>query len=405
MKTPADLAARWLKQWRLADNREVRLLHADAWPIALGIGRPTAAELTHQIDRVRDHLQRWRAVTIGQVAWEPVNFRSASEPVIVPVSWQLHRPAEWATATGDPSVDAEFARLQRLLHAIDSRFHRLIVRQPFLTEDKRIADVVAAAKVALELTPGCACGRPLRALSVGGIDTKFFERHRTLMTQLLDVLFDGEVDNLGLEGFLGALDDTDHWLLIAPLERGLLPFRQLRVRTKELMDATLPGSRVLVVENESSLYQLPQVSDTVAILGAGLDLGWLEAPGFDGKQLAYWGDLDTWGLQMLATARGYRPQLRALLMTRDIFDAYAALSAVAEPSPAAESPPMALTESESMLYCHMLTLERGRLEQEFLPADQVHHAVETWGGASPPLPGPGADGCTADPTPTPRFAP
>jgi hypothetical protein len=63
----------------------------------------------------------------------------------------------------------------------------------------------------------------MRALSVGGIDTKFFEHHRTLMTQFLDVLFDGEVDNLGLEGFLGALDDTDHWLLIAPLERGLPP--------------------------------------------------------------------------------------------------------------------------------------------------------------------------------------
>jgi hypothetical protein len=139
---------------------------------------------------------------------------------------------------------------------------------------------------------------------------------------------------------------------------------------------------VLVVENESSLYQLPQISDTVAILGAGLNLGWLEAPGFDGKQIAYWGDLDTWGLQMLATARVFRPKLRALLMTRDIFDAYEALSAVAEPSPAAASPPIALTESESMLYCHMRTLERGRLEQEFLPADQVGDAVATWGSGS-----------------------
>jgi len=32
---------------------------------------------------------------------------------------------------------------------------------------------------------------------------------------------------------------------------------------------------------------------------------------FAAKQLAYWGDLDTWGLQMLATARGYWPELRA----------------------------------------------------------------------------------------------
>jgi hypothetical protein len=382
MKTPADLAARWLKQWRLADNRELRLLHADAWPIALGIGRPTAAELTHQIDRVRDHLQLWRAVDVGHVVWEPVNFRSASEPVVVPVSWRLHRPSEWAAATGDPSVDEELARLQRLLGTIDPRFHRLIVRQPFLTEDKLVTDVVAATKVAIELTPGCANGRPLRALSMGGIDTKFFERHRTLMTQLLDVLFDGEVDDLGLESFLGALDDTDHWLLIVPLQRGLLPFRQQRIPTKELMGAPLPGSRVLVVENESSLYQLPQVPDTVAILGAGLNLGWLEAPGFDGKQLAYWGDLDTWGLQMLATARGYRPQLRALLMTRDNFEAHAALSAVVEPSPAAESPPIGLTAAESMLYRHLRSLERGRLEQEFLPVDQVRDALATWSGGS-----------------------
>jgi hypothetical protein len=108
---------------------------------------------------------------------------------------------------------------------------------------------------------------------------------------------------------------------------------------------------------------------------------------------------------MLATARVYRPQLRALLMTRDILDAYAALSAGPELSPAAESPPIALTESESMLYRHMLTLESGRLEQEFLPADQVHHAVATWGGASTPLPVPGADGCPADPTLAPRLAP
>ena len=384
MKTPADLAARWLKQWRLADNRELRLLHADVWPIELPIGRPTAAELTHQTDRVREHLQRWRAVVVGQVVWEPVKFRSASEPVNLPVSWRVHRPSEWITATGDPSAHAEFARLERLLEAIEPRFHRLIVRQPSLTENKRIAEVLTAAKVALELTPGCARGRPLRALSVGGIDTKFFERHRTLMVQFLDVLFDGEVDNLGLEGFLGALDEEDHWLLLAPLEQGLLPFRQQRIRTQELVKVILPGSRALIVENEKSLYQLPQVSDTIAILGAGLNLGWLESPGFEGKQLAYWGDLDTWGLQMLATARGYRPHLRVLLMTREIFDAHAARSAVAEPDPADESPPIARTEAESMLYRHLRTLERGRLEQEFLPTDLVGDAVANWAGGRSP---------------------
>ncbi len=85
---------------------------------------------------------------------------------------------------------------------------------------------------------------------------------------------------------------------------------------------------------------------------------------------------------MLATARGYRPQLRALLMTRDNFEAHALLSAVVEPSPAAESPPIGLTAAESMLYRHLRSLERGRLEQEFLPVDQVGDALATWSGGS-----------------------
>jgi hypothetical protein len=35
-----------------------------------------------------------------------------------------------------------------------------------------------------------------------------------------------------------------------------------------------------------------------------------------------------------------------------------------------------------MLYRHLRELERGRLEQEFLPADQVGDALATWRGGS-----------------------
>jgi hypothetical protein len=38
--------------------------------------------------------------------------------------------------------------------------------------------------------------------------------------------------------------------------------------------------------------------------------------------------------------------------------------------------------AESMLYRHLRALEKGRLEQEFLPADQVGDALATWGGES-----------------------
>src|SRR5690606_32849638 len=128
----------------------------------------------------------------------------------------------------------------------------------------------------------------------------FFERHRSLIIKLLDVRFNGLVSELGLETFLGALDETDHWLLVADLDGSLLPFRLMRVRHTELLTNSLPGSRLLIVENERCVHQLPKVLGTVAVLGAGLNLAWMEATWLSQCSLAYWGDLDTWGRTILA---------------------------------------------------------------------------------------------------------
>jgi hypothetical protein len=120
--------------------------------------------------------------------------------------------------------------------------------------------------------------------------------------------------SLGLEHFLDAADEGGHWLLVAPLAPGLLPFEQLRLRSSELRRTALPGRRLLVVENERSLYQLPELPDTVAALGAGLNLGWMQADWLGERAIAYWGDLDTWGLAMLADARRGQSVTQALMM-------------------------------------------------------------------------------------------
>lgn len=378
MKSPAELARRWSAQWAVADHREQRLLSADAWPICLPIGRPTPSELTQQTDKVREHLRRWRAVTIGRVVWAVVPFRGGSEPVEVPIEWVLASPSEWAFACDDPDIRSEYERLGRLVSAADPSLHRSLVRLRHLLVDKPEAEIAKALQLAMALSPGCAQGRPLRALSTCGIDSKFFERHRSLLIQLLDVRFDGQAGERGLEVFLGALDEGEHWLLVAPLAPGLLPFEQLRVRARELTVAPLPGSHLLVVENERCLHQLPPLSSTVAVLGAGLNLGWLAAPWLAGKSLGYWGDMDTWGLVMLARARERQAHLTPLLMSRELFDAVSPTVAVVEGSPADPEPPQGLTAAEADLYRHLRALERGRVEQEFLAREQVLEAIEQW---------------------------
>jgi hypothetical protein len=377
MKSPAYLSARWRKQWQSADYREQRLLDPSAWPLSLPIGKPTASEFTGQPREVRDHVNIWRTVKVGEVQWEPVSYRAAVEPVDIPTTWILRNADEWAKATSDPATELEYRMLANVLSQADPLFHRVLIRQPRLLTSAGERVVLQAVNLAMTLEPGCAVGRPLRALSHAGIDSKFFERYRTLIQQLLDVRFNGQASEQGLESFLGALDEGDHWLLIAPLESGLLPFSRQSVPAAELASTGLPGTHLLIVENERSLHQLPPLSGTVAVLGSGLNLAWMLAPWLRTKSIAYWGDLDTWGLTMLARARAQQPHLQPLLMDLKTFETHQAL-AVAEPHPAGDTPLETLSDDEQFLYRHLRQATHGRLEQEFLPRDVVSEAIRQW---------------------------
>ena len=371
MKSPQVLAAKLAQQWHSADWRERQLLGGGtAWPLTLPIGQPDTAVFLNDAAALRSHLQQWRAV---------------EQDGLGHVQWQLAKPSQSIAAIrhfkvpGHAQVHSDYARLSTLIAGVERPgFQRLLVRRLVQWRETPTEAVIAAAHTALQLEPGCAQGKPLRALAVQGNDTKFFERHASLLTALLDERFDGEASRQGLVGFLGALPEDDHWLLIAPLSPDLLPFAQMRVRASELLTTPLPDSRILLVENERCLHQLPQpVAHTIAVLGAGLNLGWLAAPWLQERSVAYWGDLDTWGLRMLATARHHLPHLHALLMDRATFSAHQHL-AVAEPVHAPEPISGAQTPEEAALQAHLRAQDKGRLEQEFLPTDTVHRAVRTW---------------------------
>ena len=378
MKSPAELAQRLARQWQNADLREQRLLRPESWPLTLPIGKPTGAAVRDRIGDVREHLRLWREVTTGSVQWQDVRYQSTSEAIRIPSQWTLESPSQWVQATGSSEIRREYSTLSRLASALDPRFHALIIRRRSLVMDKPESDVIRSGDVACQLQPGCAGGKPLRALSVAGSDSKFFERNRQLVTLMLDTLFDGQASETGLEAFLGAEDEGHHWLLVADLDGALLPFSQMRVRARELQNTPLPGKRLILVENERCLHQLPSTPGTIAVLGSGLNLSWLQAAWLADKAVAYWGDLDTWGLVMLASARQHLPRLTPLLMDGITFDSHAGTSAVTEPQPAPAISPPGLSEHEAELYQRLQQSDRGRLEQEFLPPQLVHYAIKNW---------------------------
>lgn len=392
MKSPQQLTQVLARYWQRSDWRETHMLPPGAgWPLRLAIGLPGSQVFLEQPALLREHLQQWQSVTdsgIGEVEWTKRRFRAASEPVDMPTHWLIHKPSQYLQAMAQLGgrAQAQVVRdclvLQEVLGQVDSTLRRVLVRRLALWRDIPVSAVLTAARMAMELSPQCAQGKPLRALALQGNDSKFFERHGVLLKVLLDERFDGAASREGLTGFLGASEDADHWLLVRPLAPDLLPFCRLRLSTQDLLHTPLPGQRLLLVENEQCAHHLPAyLPATVAVLGAGLDLAWLQAPWLQQRQVAYWGDIDSWGLKMLATARSHVPHLHALLMDVPTFAAHAQ-HAVEEPTPAPlQECRQWLLPQERALADWLEQQSKGRLEQEFLATSTVEQALQGWMGA------------------------
>ena len=376
MHSPAELSLRLARQWQNPDLRESRLSGDEDWSARLSVGRPPAKLVAGNWSAVADHIRQWWAVRTGRVIWESSSYRATGEAFDVPVAWEISSAEEWIEATADRAVATECSILARIIAAADPLFHSIFIRQRSLWKGKLVAEILQAADLVMRLEPGCAGGAPLRALSIAGIDSKFFERHRGLIIRLLDLRFDGEASRQGLETFLNAWRESDHWLLVVDLDGDLLPFSQQRVRSTELANVNPAVSRVVIVENERCLHLLPRpLPGTLAILGAGNNLHWLVASWVQRAIVVYWGDIDTWGLLLLAQARRIVPSLQAILMDRATFDDHSAFSAVPESVRAGSVPPDALLPCEKDLYRYLQTSDKGRLEQEFVRAEDVARSI------------------------------
>jgi len=368
MKSIEKLRDKLCAQWLSADHREQRLLSDFDWPLSLNIGKPPPQLLFKQSTKVQRHLTEWRQQKIGRVEWLSVKYQSATQPIDIPSVWLFNNTEEWILACGDMSIKTEFNLLSQIIKQVDPMFHQLIIRHRSLWSGKngdQQNNIIQCCQLAMQLEQGIAMQLPLRALSIEGIDSKFLENQRALLTQLLNIRFNGALQGKTLEDFLGATETGEHWLLVKPLADDLLPFELLRLRASELSKIKLPVKNLLIVENEQCHHLLPKLENTIAILGGGLNLSWLKNSNFNDKNIFYWGDIDTWGLKMLAIARQHQPHLKPILMDADTYNKHQQFS-VPEPTNAGLGCPKELTQKEKGLYRILLKSDNGRLEQERL---------------------------------------
>lgn len=130
---------------------------------------------------------------------------------------------------------------------------------------------------------------------------------------------------------------------------------------------------VLVCENATTLGTLPEVGGVVAVHGMGFaaptlaEVGWLRD-----ADAWYWGDLDTYGFQILGLVRAALPSVRSVLMDVAAWEEHQSLS-VTEPRPFRGEIGY-LTAAELAALARVREHDR-RLEQERIPRSAAHAAL------------------------------
>jgi hypothetical protein len=245
-----------------------------------------------------------------------------------------------------------------------------------------LAHPLAALDLGAEATPLVAAfdwlsahrgsGMYLRQISAPGVDTKFADRHRAVLAEMLNVPASARefLQNLGLAA------RPQHVRLRVPASLGLpSPLTDLTLRADEAARLAMTPRSALIVENEITFLSVPVPTDGIVLWGRGFDVSRVGGlPWLDDVDLTYWGDIDTHGFAILDRLRAHRPHVRSTLMDAQTLLAHRDRWVVEE-RPAA-SALTHLTAPEAEVYAGLVADtwgDRVRLEQERIDWAWVEH--------------------------------
>ncbi len=383
---PADVRELVLKrEWRNSVNLKARLLNKKPFPIRIGLKPPPGQSAVEDLEHFQSFIRQWRSFPSQQfIEWDTRNYRTLSEQTL-PKFFTLHSVRDLIEFIGDEAAKRSRiwkANMSPLLEAYPDAYQALVKHLPTI-ESMHPSDARLLPTLIKQLTPGMGAGKYLRALPLVGVDTKFLESYRTLIADLLDTLHDNAVSNAGgLHEWLGCRSNPKGWLTVRPLceesRAKLGGFPLLQFPGDVLQERVLPADNILVVENMESGLGLPSLPNTIAVFGGGKNVAWMEAPWLKNKRVAYWGDLDTWGLAILSDVRSKLPAVHALMMDQETLDRHK--DRMVGERKSVDGTPEFLTESEARIFLGLKNANKNdsRLEQERLSPDYIQSKLKHW---------------------------
>ncbi len=383
---PADVRALVLKrEWNNDAGLKARLLNRKPFPIRIGLKPPAGRSAIADMAHFQKFIGQWRSYSSQKtIQWESRRYRALAEQT-VPKFFILENIKELIEFVGSKALARSeiWTKNMAPMLAISEALYPVLVKHLKTFESIRLADAELLGRVVKQLSSQIGAGLYLRALPLVGVDTKFLENYQTLISDVLDVLYNGEITaNGGMLEWLGCLENPRGWLTVRPLcesvKANIGGFPVMQLHSDVLREHALPANNILVVENMQSGLGLPLLEDTIAVFGGGKNISWMDANWLKSRRVAYWGDIDTWGLSILSDVRAKLSSVKAIMMDPDTLGQHEDRMAV-EPEPLQHLPKF-LTDAEAQIFSDLKVGNYlgSRLEQERLSPDYIRIKLEAW---------------------------
>lgn len=324
--TPTDLHDQVQRLWDRGDLLRAAVSDAASKPLRLNLKAPSAADLSDRFEAVRDWVRAFADAPQVRIEWREWNHRVQGMQRL-PASVWIDTLQDALAFIGKARQAQRFVAMWQQTEAAQPELLAWLSRRPLQALDlvdrwERLLAVVAWLQA--HPRPGVY----LRQVDAPGVDSKFIETHRGVLTEMLDAALPREAVDARASGTsqfarrFGFLDKPVRIRLrlldpALPSLPGCQGLPDITLDAASFAALALPVERVFITENETNFLAFPEVADAIVVFGAGY--GWealARAEWLHRCQLHYWGDIDTHGFAILDQLRGYFPGAASFLMDR-----------------------------------------------------------------------------------------
>ena len=374
LTTPKTLKQRAVKIWQSGNIHRAWLQQSSCFPLEIPLKNISAKDLLNYFSEVQESIYTLRqdsqkhgySITDKVIAHRQLGEQKIPALIIF---------ATEAVFLNYVSKSAELNKFKTLTQQTLQQHAVLkdrIIRYPF--------KVMQYAEVWSQLLKVCCYFKShpqpdcyIRQLDIKGVDSKFIEQHKSILSELLTQILDESsyqaditgLKNNGFERRYGLrYDQPQIRLRILDTALAINGLTDLTLTLTEFKQCDIAAKTVFIAENKVNGLAFPDYPQAIVIFGLGYAVNLLaDAKCLQQSRVYYWGDLDTHGFAILSRLRHYYPQVTSLLMDQRTLEQFSNLCVYETLENSEQNTLTHLTDAEDELY-QQLQKTLLRLEQE-----------------------------------------